>query len=404
MLKIYRYHNPAKCDSHDTERCFKGPVDNPRNQKQLKQPCPIWVRGNTPDGKYVRQSLEKVLNNSTRDWTEALRLVREWEQTGSQPKPAVEAARTTVEQLHEMYLANMKAENLSSETIRKARFLFSQLTVFAEQQGFQFVDEFSRTQIEAFRNSWTDGALSRQKRYERLRNVFRYALAHDMIGSNPTESLKGIKVKNGDRVKDFSDDEMGAILEAAKADADKRIYPLVLLLRYSGLRISDATMLHRDQLKENQLTVRTIKTDVEVSVALPPVIADQLRSIERVHDGYCFWNGRSTLASLTDLYRDHHLRRVFEAAKVQGTPHMFRHTFVHSLLNAGMSMREVAAAIGDTVHITERHYGKWNQREQERLNQRIVAVNESDEFLATLSRPPARFLPMSGSRKERKTA
>ena len=35
-------------------------------------------------------------------------------------------------------------------------------------------------------------------------------------------------------------------------------------------------------------------------------------------------------------------------------------------------MREVAAAIGDTVRITELHYGKWNTREQERLNQRIV--------------------------------
>ncbi|HXA78739.1 MAG TPA: tyrosine-type recombinase/integrase [Candidatus Acidoferrales bacterium] len=404
MLKVYRYHNPAKCDSNDTERCFKGPADNPRNQKQLKQPCPIWVRGNTPDGTYVRQSLKKVLKNSTRDWTEALRLVREWEQSGSQPKPAVEATRTTVEQLRDMYLENMRAENLNTETIRKAKFLFSQLMAFSEQQGLQFVDEFSRTQIEAFRNSWTDGALSRQKRYERLRNVVRYALAHDMIGSNPTESLKGIKVKSGDKVKDFSDDEMRAILDAAKADADKRIYPLVLLLRYSGLRISDATMLHKDRLKDNQLTVRTIKTDVEVSVALPTAVANRLLSIEREHDGYYFWNGRSTLASLTDLYRDHHLRRVFKAAKVQGTPHMFRHTFVHSLLNAGMSMREVAAAIGDTVHITERHYGKWNKREQERLNQRIVAVNESDEFLAALSRPPASVMPIALANKARKSA
>ncbi|HWO38269.1 MAG TPA: hypothetical protein VNO32_56570, partial [Candidatus Acidoferrum sp.] len=98
-----------------------------------------------------------------------------------------------------------------------------------------------------------------------------------------------------------------------------------------------------------------------------------MRAVERLHDGYYFWNGESTLASLTDLYRDHHLRRVFTAAKVSGTPHMFRHTFVHVLLNEGLSMRDVAAAIGDTVRITERHYGKWNVREQERLNQRIVA-------------------------------
>ena len=67
---------------------------------------------------------------------------------------------------------------------------------------------------------------------------------------NPTATLKGIKVKDDNgKVKDFSASEMEAILEAARSDKDKRIYPLALLLRYSGLRISDATMLHKDALK-----------------------------------------------------------------------------------------------------------------------------------------------------------
>jgi integrase len=402
MLEIYRYHNPAKCDSNDTAQCYKGPVDNPRNQKQLRRPCPIWARGTDPSGKYIRQSLKKTLGYSTRDWNEAHRKIREWESSGSQPQPVVET-RKTVAKLEEMYISNMTTQNLARETIRKTRFLFTQLIAFAEQQNLKFVDEWTRTQIEAFRTSWTDGALTRQKRYERLRSVFKYALAHDMIASNPTESLKGIKVKNGDKVKDFSESEVRAILEAAKADENKKLYPLVLLMRYSGLRISDATMLHEREIKGNQVTIRTIKTDAEVSVALPAAVVDQLRSIEREHDGYYFWNGDSTLTSLTGLYRDKHLTRVFKAAGVSGTPHMFRHTFVHALLNAGLSMREVAAAIGDTVQITERHYGKWNVREQERLNQRIVAVNEKDELLAALSKPPAKVLPM-GRKPARKSA
>ena len=395
MLEIYRYHNPAKCDSNDTVQCFKGPLDNPRNQKQLRRPCPIWVRGTSPSGKYIRQSLKKTIGYSTRDWNEAHRKIHEWEQSGSQPQPVVET-RKTVEQLRNMYIANMTTQNLASETIRKTRFMFAQLLAFAAQQNLKFVDEFTRTQIEAFRNSWMDGALSRQKRYERLRSVFRYALDHEIVAVNPTATLKGIKVKDDNgKVKDFGGSEMKAILEAARSDKDKRIYPLALLLRYSGLRISDATMLHKDALKGDQLTVRTIKTNAEVSVTLPAFVANQLRAIGREHDGYFFWNGESTLASLTDLYRDNHLRRVFAAAKVAGTPHMFRHTFVHALLNEGLSMRDVAAAIGDTVRITERHYGKWNVREQERLNQRIVAANEKDELLAALSKPPADVVPIS---------
>ena len=100
-----------------------------------------------------------------------------------------------------------------------------------------------------------------------------------MVAVNPTATLKGIKVKDDNgKVKDFSVSEMKAILEAARADKDKRIFPLVLLMRYSGLRISDATMLHKDSLKGNQLTVRTIKTNVEVSVTLPALVTEQLRS------------------------------------------------------------------------------------------------------------------------------
>ena len=216
--------------------------------------------------------------------------------------------------------------------------------------------------------------------------------------------MQGIKVKDDNsKIKDFSATEMKAILEAARADKDKRIYPLALLMRYSGLRISDATMLNKDALKGNQLTVRTIKTNVEVSVTLPAFVADQLKTIAREHDGYYFWNGTSTLQSLTDLYRDHHLRRVFAAAKLKGTPHMFRHTFVHALLNDGLSMRDVAAAIGDTVRITEQHYGKWNVREQERLNQRLVATYEKDELLAALSKPPANVVQI-GRKPARKSA
>jgi hypothetical protein len=158
MLEIYRYHNPKKCDSHDTDQCFKGPVDNPRNQKQSRRPCPILVRGTDPSGKYIRQSLKKTIGYSTRDWNEAHRKIREWENSGSQPQPVVET-RKTIEQLRDMYIANMTTQNLASETIRKTRFLFTQLVAFAEQQNLKFVDEFTRTQIEAFRNSWTDAAL-----------------------------------------------------------------------------------------------------------------------------------------------------------------------------------------------------------------------------------------------------
>lgn len=401
-LDIYRYHNPAKCDSIDTAQCFRGPIDNPRNQKQLRRPCPIWVRGTDPSGKYIRKSLKKTVGCVTRDWNEAARKIHEWEKTGSQPEPVTPGTRKTLEYLQDMYLADMKSRNLAPDTTRKIQSLFKQFLAFSAKQNIQFVDEVTRTHIELFRNSWKDGALTRQKRYQNLRGVFRYATDLEMVNVNPTATLKGIKVKKDSGwIKDFTAAEMRAILEAARADKDKRIYPLVLLMRYSGLRISDATMLRGDALKGNQLTIRTIKTNVMVSITLPSLVVEQLNSIANEYAGYYFWNGQSQLHSLTDLYRDHHLRRVFAAADVIGTPHMFRHTFVHALLNEGLSMREVAASIGDTVQITERYYGKWNVREQVRLNERLVEAHDRDELLAALSKPPAAVVPIRGKATRR---
>ena len=93
MLEIYRYHNPDKCDSHDTAQCFKGPVDNPRNQKQLRRPCPIWVRGTDPSGKYIRQSLKKTIGYSTRDWNEAHRKIRSGRRAEANLSPSLKLAK-----------------------------------------------------------------------------------------------------------------------------------------------------------------------------------------------------------------------------------------------------------------------------------------------------------------------
>jgi hypothetical protein len=41
---------------------------------------------------------------------------------------------------------------------------------------------------------------------------------------------------------------------------------MILLLRYSGLRISDAAVLARERLERDKLSLRTIKTGSNVSV------------------------------------------------------------------------------------------------------------------------------------------
>lgn len=50
----------------------------------------------------------------------------------------------------------------------------------------------------------------------------------------------------------------------------KRVRAMILLLRFSGIRISDAAVLARDRLQGDKLSVRTIKTGAIVWCPLPP--------------------------------------------------------------------------------------------------------------------------------------
>ena len=72
---------------------------------------------------------------------------------------------------------------------------------------------------------------------------------------------------------------MENILKQAQAQADARIRPFVLTMRYSGLRISDVTVLSVDSLIGDHLRLYTAKTGEPVSILIPDSGAEALRSV-----------------------------------------------------------------------------------------------------------------------------
>ena len=368
-LELYRRHNPQKCSSTDTVVCTN-----------RRRGCPIWVCGTKPDGTYVRESLK------TRDWTHAQKVVRVWEEQGQKPKAPSGLVR--IEDFKTRFIDNMKMEGKGHETIRKYEQLFKQMIAFAFDKGIRFISEFDLTLLEEFRSTWSDGDLSRQKKQERLRTVFKYARTRRVIDSNPASDLGKIVVKPK-QVVPFNDAEISAIESAAKARIEdttrsekergrsKQAYALILLMRYSGLRIGDATMLAIDKVEDNRLSLRTQKASKDVSVLLPDPVIDALGSFKPVSKTHFFWDGSSTLKSLTNLYRDFYLAPVFKAAKLTGNPHphQFRHTFATKLLSHGTSVENVAALLGNSPKIVWKHYAAWVKERQEALDEAVLAAN-----------------------------
>ena len=81
------------------------------------------------------------------------------------------------------------------------------------------------------------------------------------------------------------------------------------------------------------------------------------------------WPFESPLAKRNNQERVKSFFKFCSDAGIDGTSHMFRHTFSVELLKAGVDIREVSRALGhSSVVITERYYVKWNKAQQDILD------------------------------------
>jgi site-specific recombinase XerD len=92
---------------------------------------------------------------------------------------------------------------------------------------------------------------------EYLRSFFRFCQDSGWVDRNPAMAVKSSKVEQNPTMP-FSDDEVERVLVAARALTGfgrygRQIEPMVLLLRYSGLRIQDAACLERARLVDDKL-------------------------------------------------------------------------------------------------------------------------------------------------------
>lgn len=142
---------------------------------------------------------------------------------------------------------------------------------------------------------------------------------------------------------------------------------LVLLLRYSGLRIRDAVTLSCDRVPGDKLLLYNAKAGTPVYCPLPPAVIEALGAIP-ANDQHYFWTGESKPKSAAgDWQRT--LKRLFTlAAVLSGHAHRCRHTIAVQLLLAGVPMERVSILLGlQSIRMTEKHYAPWAPARQEQF-------------------------------------
>jgi integrase len=130
------------------------------------------------------------------------------------------------------------------------------------------------------------------------------------------------------------------------------------LLESSGLRISDALMLHTKLVDGGRLFLRQQeKTGTPVCVPLPPHVIERLQSLPLFNNTHYFWDGRSRIESARGKYSKFFLRLCKRAQVVKGHFHRFRDTFAVALLTEGVTIEHVSKLLGHrSTKITEEHY------------------------------------------------
>jgi integrase len=262
-----------------------------RRDLQRKCNCEFWA-GGVLAGREVRLSLD------TRDSKKASQIVHEMDAKEILPE---RGAAVTLADAWTSLLADLDARKLSNQTIRKYKLLQRQMKAYGEERGLKILAQFDLDVLSKFRATWKDGPRSAGKKLERLRAFFRFAHDRQWLENNPATRIKLPKVSIRPTMP-LTHDEMVKILTACnglqittpiegKLNAH-RLKTLALLMRYTGMRVSDAVALTADRLDGKRLFLYTQKTGVPVYTVLPDSVLKALEATPRVTDTRYFWSGR----------------------------------------------------------------------------------------------------------------
>ncbi len=219
------------------------------------------------------------------------------------------------------------------------------------------------------------------RRIDRLRTFFSFCLDSCWISRNPAKALKAPPA--GPRLKmPFTPEEVAAMIAACDRLVTRgtygkqnqaRVKAFIYILRYTGLRISDAARLDTNRVRDGRVSLRTEKTGVPVLVPLPPFVVDALESVPRTSN-YYFQTGNAAPKTVRGGW-DRTLRTIFKLAGVNhGSAHAFRHTLATDLLSKGVSVETVAAILGNSPAIVLKHYAPWVRSRQEALERAMRGI------------------------------
>ena len=333
--------------------------------------CPKFLR-------YSFQGKQHRISAKTGTWSVAEDRRGELQQQldgGKQPTPVIVTVDNTIEDAVQTVLTAKTTEGVGHARLRKLKQQLGVFRQFMESRSKFFPSQITTDDLVAYRATWDswESGLTKQKAQQNLREFLRACSRKNL--PDLLRVLKPIKLSKTDvkrlAPQPFTEVELKHLIaQIPKTFSDEVIVRRVRAFIHgavaTGLAIVDMCLLERESIAGGWLRINRQKTGKAVMQQLDSDLVEELLSV--AHNRYIFWDGRGELTTITGYWHDDYLRPLMKDAGVWikgNVAHRFRDTAVDFWLSEGASMTEVAAMLGDTVAVCEKHYADLASKRME---------------------------------------
>jgi integrase len=144
-----------------------------------------------------------------------------------------------------------------------------------ESAGRQPIDKITKATIAAGRDRRaTETPFQARHFLDTTRGLFRWAVEAGLVKVDPTASVSDPSFPTSEGFPIWTEDDAAAYEKRWPIGTRQRVWFDVLL--YTGLRRGDAVRLGRQHVRDGIATIKTEKTDTEVTLPILPVLAKTL--------------------------------------------------------------------------------------------------------------------------------
>jgi len=388
---------------------------------------PQWRRCKCPKYLYLlKDGTRRTVSAKTRSWEKAEAKAQEirdaWDPLKHKERDLEERERAQlaqevlIEEAVERWLKSIYADIERRHTRKKYDTAARKIRSWARSKNFELLSQVTTEALDEWKTQWRPNAKRPEDRIgkttagrhlEKVKAFFTYCQRMGWIKASPAYAIKPIKPDETETLPLLGGRYEQVLAATYKYDDDMRpddrygreLRALIELMRWSGLRISDALTVAKNRIVGNRFTVRTVKNGTKLTVILPDHVVAALHALPArptIDPRYFFWSGRSEFKSLTGQWQrklgrlNLYLSMVdYDERPLQFHSHQLRDTFAVEHLLAGTSMQDLSKMLGHkSMRVTEKHYAAWVPERQAQLEEKMTEALKKMGASVSLSASP----------------